>query len=98
MLVVDVRSDYFEVFSANAGKLGTLKPRHARDIVRFYGLCKTAVDSMRPDGPQRDFEEKRNAMRDQVAVFRAILALGDRIIQFSKANLFDDSKTLRLTN
>jgi hypothetical protein len=97
MLLVNVRSNSFEVFSANAAKLGTLRPRHARDIVRFYGLCKTVVDSMRPDGPPQDFEEKRNAMRDQVAVFRAILVLGDRIIKFPKAKLFEDSETLRLT-
>lgn len=88
--VVDIRSDYFEVFSALAPNLGSLKPEHARDIVRFYALCKTAVDSMRPDGPialHGTREERLNAAIDQAAVFRGILALGDKIVTYPKKPL-----------
>lgn len=96
-LIVDVRANYFEVFSASASKLGTLDPAHVRDIVRFYALCKTAVDSLRPDGPvatRGSREERVSALRDQVAIFRSILRLGDRIMTYPKAKL--EPQTLRV--
>jgi len=86
-LVVDIRADYFTVFNALAPRLGEQEPEHVRDIVRFYAYCKSAIDSLRPDGPHADPDdiEPDDLLANFVslrALLKAMLTLGDSIRQF----------------
>jgi hypothetical protein len=84
ILSVDIRASYFTVFDASAPKLGLLKPHDASLVVAFYQMCKTAIDSHRPDGliariGNRDDRERHN--RAGAVLMASILAVGDQIVQ-----------------
>lgn len=86
-LVVDIRADYFSVFNGLGSRLGDLKPEHVRDIVRFYAYGKSAIDSLRPDGPHADpdrsgSDELIANFQNVRALLRAMLRLGEKIRRF----------------
>lgn len=84
-LIMDIRSHYFSVFESNSQNLGILKPDHIVKIVRFYGYCKSAIDSTRPDGPfagEVRGEDAEGNIHSVVAILENILHLGDSIVQF----------------
>ncbi len=45
-----IASDYFTVFTQNAGRLGLLEPQDAEAVVRTYVMAKGHVDAMRQWG------------------------------------------------
>jgi len=86
-LTADIRADYFTVFNALANRLGEQDPEHVRDIVRFYAYCKSAKDSIHPDGvfanpAEADASELLNAMINLRALLGAMLLLGEKIVTF----------------
>lgn len=88
--IIDIRGEYFKVYDANAENLCALSPDHVSKIVGFYAFCQSAIDSTRPDGPHADSgntEDKANNMLGVEGLLRAILALGDEIVQFPKMPL-----------
>lgn len=84
--VIDLRSDYFSVFNALAPKLGELDAEHSGKIVQFYMMCKTLVDSVRPDGPAAGggaTEENAAAVLHTTKLLREMLETGDQVVAFS---------------
>ncbi len=89
-LSVDVRQNYFAVFDALAPKLGSIAPNKAAKIVNFYAYCKSAIDSLRPDGNLSVGARPEDLTLNLVEVERllaAVLFLGDEIVQMPKLPL-----------
>ena len=88
--VIDIRENYFSVCEGLVTKLGLLRPRDATKIVNFYAYCKSAIDSTRVDGPHAANSNSAEAAENMVSVatlLRAILALGDEIVQIPKISI-----------
>jgi hypothetical protein len=89
--VIDIRMNYFSVFEGLSIDLGLLEPRQLCKIVNFYAYCKSVIDSTRPDGPFADAAVTNEHAGNMLAVenlLKAILNLGDEIVQFPAVGLF----------
>ncbi|MXO91767.1 hypothetical protein [Pontixanthobacter aquaemixtae] len=85
VMVADLREDYFSVFHALAPQLGKLEPDEATQIVRFYMLCKSAKDSIMPDGVMVENEDHDLALENALQLLTLMteaLRLGDQIAQW----------------
>jgi hypothetical protein len=82
--VIDFRSGYFSVFEALASSLGRVSPQYSKKIVFFYVLCKTAVDSSRPDGPARN-DSSQESILAMATLLQEILKYGDEISQLTSS-------------
>ncbi|MFM5947755.1 MAG: hypothetical protein ACKOPM_00780 [Novosphingobium sp.] len=83
-VVVDLKADYFTVYSALSSQIGRLKPSHALKIVNFYAFCKAAIDSTRPEGTmvgEARLEILHGNLQVVALLIDAILRLGDEIVQ-----------------
>ena len=89
-LVIDLRSDYFQVFHSLSSHIGRMNPDNAAKIVEFYMNCKAIIDSTRPDGPSRGGYSNSDAKLEfglLLQLIRRTLHLGDQIVQMPKASL-----------
>ena len=92
--VIDIRSNYFSVYEGLVAKLGNLEPKAAAKIVNFYAYCKSIIDSVRPDGPHSAAPSTLDSAANMISMnltLRAVLQLGDEIIQLPKIQIFDMS-------
>lgn len=83
-VVADIREDYFSVFGALSSKLGLLKPEDGALIVEFYSVCKSIIDSCRPDGimtSNENWEMAVENMRQFVKLLDRALRVGDEVAQ-----------------
>ena len=79
-VILDARSDYFTVFTAMAARLGILGSAEVADLVRFHSYCKSAIDSVRMDGPFSGdvaSEDSRANLENLLDLVRTILSLVD---------------------
>jgi len=76
-----VKYNYFEVFQANAGKIGDLPARFAEPVVSFYTIAKALLeDANAPKGLlQRDLSLA--ILTEQRDLLRELIGLGEQIVQ-----------------
>ncbi len=85
---VYLAQNYFNVFESLSPKLGYLSSVNVREIVRFYGMAKIAIDCLHKDA----FDYAAHELEDAIENFElaktalsAMLELGDQIVQFPQA-------------
>jgi len=82
---IDIRQNYFPVFESLSPKIGILDKQQVKNIVRFYALCRTAIDSTHADGvmiENDDVELALENVQQLIEILEEALRLGDAIVQF----------------
>ncbi len=75
-----VTYNYFEVFQANAGKIGDLPDEIAKQVVSFYTIAKALLEDMNPANVVRP-EYVLPKMRQQVDFLCQLIKLGKEAVQ-----------------
>jgi hypothetical protein len=82
MLPIDAGQSYFTMYEAVASDLGGLEGVQAATIVRFYTLCKNAIDTAKPN---TSFPPTPQNLRFMSNLSALILKIGDEIVQYAPA-------------
>ncbi|MBC7506528.1 MAG: hypothetical protein H7267_12525 [Sandarakinorhabdus sp.] len=85
--VIGSRANYFSAHEGLVSKLGNLNPKAAVKIVNFYVYCKSAIDSIRPDGSHAFDTWSPDSADNTLSlnqILRAVFLLGDEIVQLPR--------------